>query len=109
MARNKETSMLIEDRLLRMAPEDVIHIGGVIETLMDSEAGKLLIALLNGRIAMEARAKDTNVSSDKRMGRIEMCQTLLDDLEQYIMDRNKLLLERVKEKPKVTQQDGPSY
>lgn len=109
MARNKAESMAIEDRLARRSPDDVIYIGGVIESFLDSEAGKLVQALLNGRIAFEARAtKDPNTSSDKRMGRIEMCQMLIDDFDQYLEDRYKMIVEIRKEKPKPEPlTDGP--
>lgn len=100
--------MAIEDRLARGNADDIIHIGGVMEGFLDTEAGKLVQALLRGRQSKESKARTgAETPAERRLGRIEMCETLLDDLEQFIVDRNKLLLDIKKERPSKEMHDGP--
>lgn len=104
--------MAIEDRLARRGPEDLLYIGGLIEELLDSETGRVIQALLNGRIAIEAGIKaNLNIPAERRLGRIEMCQMLLEDFEQFIQDRHKLIVEmkRVRPQEETVMQDGPTY
>lgn len=88
----------IEERIAacgRGEPSHIIYIGGVIEQALKGEVGAIIKALTAGRIAMElSNNKDGRISSDRLMGRLEMAQTLWSDLENYVLDKDKLLAEK---------------
>lgn len=88
--------MTIEERIQRRAPEDIIHIGQLAENVLKSEMGVLLYALTSGRIATEA-SNNSNLNAERILGRIQGYQRLMNDLEQYVIDKNKLLQERQEE------------
>jgi hypothetical protein len=82
--------MTIQERLARRSPEDVIYLGDVVEKhYVQSEFGDILEALLNGRVMDEALRQQV-IPADRVLGRIEMAAKLKQDLEQYVIDRDKM-------------------
>lgn len=83
--------MNIKERLARREQQDIIHMGQVVEVALDGEFGEILEVLMNGRISREAQeSRGGRLSADRHLGRIEMCEILMDDLNQFIADKAKL-------------------
>lgn len=98
--------MTIEERIKRHEREDIIYIGQLAEQILASEMGSLLYALTSGRIATEASTAHQVGSAERVLGRIEAYQKLVNDLEQYVVDKDKLL--QVHREEEVTNQDYAS-
>jgi hypothetical protein len=94
--KSKDTysKTLIEDRLAgcgRNEVEHIIYVGELVEKAIKSEFGAILKALTAGRVSTELNAnKSGSLSSDRVLGRIEMANNLWDDLEQFVLDKDKL-------------------
>ncbi len=88
--------MRIKEALIRKDTSDIVYIGEVAQKMYESEAGELLRALLNGYIGEEAirHKEDEKTSADRVLGRIEMCQTILDDIE-FMIDQARKLKEPI--------------
>lgn len=100
--------MRIEERLARRAPEDIIHIGGIIEHTMKGEFWSILKMLgVSLKVDEIERAKNgigVPISSERVLGRIEAHQTMLDALEAIVIQRNEL--QKPVESKKQTADDG---
>lgn len=94
-AKDSVTDLAIEDRITRSSKGDtdsIVHIGEVVEKLLVGEAGAILKALTVGRISMELdSAKVSGKTSDFHLGRLSMANDLWNDLEQYVLDKDKVL------------------
>lgn len=83
----------IEERLAgasRNEASHIIYLGELVERTLRSEFGAVLKALTAGRISMELSTRDSTISSDRRIGRLEMANELWTDLEQYVIDKDKV-------------------
>ena len=83
--------MTIKERMIRRTPEDIVHIGDLVERHFQGEFGEVLEALTNGRVQEEALRERGNLSADRILGRIEMAARLAQDLEQFIIDRDSMI------------------
>ncbi len=86
----------IEDRLIGCARGDgdhIIYVGQLVERVLKSEFGSVLKALTVGKVSNELKiSKATKgADSDRILGRLEMADSLWDDLEQYVLDKEKLV------------------
>lgn len=83
----------IEDRLALAGAGDlkeIVYIGALVEKALMGEFGSVLRALLRGRQAMElgeSRAMP-KVSAERYLGRIDSLERILEDLEQYVLDKD---------------------
>lgn len=85
--------MTIKERLVRRSQEDIIEIGHILERFYSSDAGDVLRAIINGRIARESRVHEdgrTQLDPARILGRIEAWQMLIDDIETAIQDKDSL-------------------
>ncbi len=86
----------IEERLASAGRGDVsaiIHLRDLVERTLKGEFGAILKALTVGRTSRElAENRDGKLSSDRVLGRIEMAELLWNDLEQYVIDGDSLLV-----------------
>lgn len=81
----------IEECLVRGETQDIIYIGEVAERLYNGEGGFLLRALTNGQISEEAEVKQKDdLPADRRLGRIEAYQNMINLIEQAIEDGNSM-------------------
>lgn len=90
-----EKKFEIEERLIKCAQkelEHIIYVGQLVERVLQSEFGAVLKALTAGRVSQEiASNKDNRLSSDRVLGRIEMADSLWNDLEQFVADKDKFM------------------
>lgn len=106
--KQKKTSVElgIEERLEGCSRNDaahIIYVGELVERILKSEFGAVLKALTAGRISTELSTRDATVSSDRRIGRLEMANDLWNDLEQFVLDKDKIIQdELLKEMPVTT-------
>jgi hypothetical protein len=93
-SKDTHSSMQIEERLAgcgRHEAEHIIYVGELVERAIKGEFGAILKALTAGRVSTELNAnKAGGLSSDRVLGRIEMANNLWDDLEQFVLDKDKL-------------------
>jgi hypothetical protein len=86
--------MSIEDRLTaasRNDPDAVIYVGQLVERVLRGEFGAIIKALTAGRISTElSQARGSMTTSDRILGRLEMAENLWNDLEQFVLDKDKL-------------------
>jgi hypothetical protein len=77
--------MKIEQRLVRMNEEDVIEIGSALEKFYNGSAGTIIRAMVNA-ITLEqfTAVEDNKTSSDKRLGRAEGVNMLINRIEMAI-------------------------
>lgn len=80
----------IEERMIRRNMEDIEYLGDLVEQHYSGEFGKVLTALTQGRVMEEALRTKNGESPDRILGRIEMAAKLTQDLEQFIVDRDRL-------------------
>ena len=81
----------IEERLAgcsRHEAQHIVYVGDLVEKVLRSEFGAVLKALTAGRISTELATRDSSISSDRRIGRLEMANDLWQDLEQFVLDRD---------------------
>lgn len=81
----------IEERLAgcsRHEAQHIIYVGDLVERVLKSEFGAVLKALTAGRISSELSTRDSAVSSERRIGRLEMANDLWQDLEQFVLDKD---------------------
>lgn len=92
MKKKKDEVVDIETRMLRRSPSDIIYLGDIVEKyFINTELNPILTALTQGRISKEAKeAKRGVVNAERILGRIEMADQLVDDLTQYVYDRNEM-------------------
>jgi len=83
------------DELLTMAASgdlnQIIYIGRLVEETLKGEFGSVLRALLRGRAAAdlsESRIHGCTLSSDRYLGRLDAYERILQDLEQYVLDKD---------------------
>lgn len=93
-SKDNHSSVIIEERLAgcgRHETEHIIYVGELVERAIKGEFGAILKALTAGRVSTELNAnKNGALSSDRILGRIEMANNLWDDLEQFVLDKDKL-------------------
>ena len=93
--RTNKHLKIIEERLLLCAKGDhdsTIYIGELVERCLTGEIGAVLKALTAGRTAIEIqRNRDSKLSAERVLGRIEMADLLWNDLEQYVADKDAIL------------------
>lgn len=85
--------MRIKEALVRRDNDSKIMIGSAVERSMNGQFGEVFRAYINGVITAEIEASKFSpgqISSDRRLGRIEGYQTVLLDLEQMIEDKKDL-------------------
>lgn len=96
-AKKTKHDVAIEERLIGCSKKEASHIhyiGDLVERILQGEFGAVIKALTAGRISQELHsAKHSGLSSDRVLGRIEMAENLWNDLEQFVLDRDKLALE----------------
>lgn len=85
--------MTIEERMIRREPEDLMAIGQVLESFYNSDAGAVLRAIVNGRVAKEAKIHrdGSRVKPGRALGRIEAYQQIIDDVEVAIAEYHDLI------------------
>ena len=85
--------MTIQERLKRREVSDIIYIGSLVERVCFKEDAKptefleLLKALTEGRAEQEA-LMSKEINADRILGRIEMAYKLVNDLEQFVADKD---------------------
>jgi len=86
--------MKIEERLIRRSPEDILHIGMIIENVMKGDFWTILNLLSASLRIEEIERSKTGIgqplSSDRVLGRIEAYQSLIDSLEAITIQMNEL-------------------
>lgn len=84
----------IEDVLIGCSKHDkndIIFLGNLVESTLKSEFGAVLKALTAGRVSEELMLqKSSHKSSDYHIGRLSAFNDLWGDLEQYVLDKEKL-------------------
>lgn len=97
VGKQKETpiQLSIEDRLAgcgRNEPDHIIYVGQLVERVLQGEFGAIIKALTAGRISTElGQSRQSVTSSDRILGRLEMAENLWNDLEQFVLDKDKLI------------------
>lgn len=85
-----------EQLLIQAASGDksaIVKLGELVETHMKSSFGIILKALTVGKIAEQLEQNfDGRLSSDRILGRCEMANNLWNSLEDYVADKDRLLL-----------------
>ena len=88
------SQVAIEEKLAscgRGELENIVFVGELVEKTLKSDFGAILKALTAGRISMELQSnKDGKLSSERLIGRLEMAEQLWNDLEQYVLDKDRL-------------------
>lgn len=101
------TKLPIEERLAgcgRQEVEHIVYVGELVEKVLNSEFGAVLKALTTGRISYELTLnRESTVSPDRILGRLEMADLLWKDLEQYVIDKDAV------QRPIISQPETPSY
>jgi len=91
---DSQVQLSIEDLIAaagRNEPDAVIRLGQIVETTLKSQFGAIIKALTAGRISTElGGARASHTSSDRILGRLEMAENLWNDLEQFVLDKDKL-------------------
>ncbi len=90
--------MNIEERIVRHTQEDIIEIGMALEGFYNSSAGTVVRAMANA-ITHEQfiNTEDNITSSDKRLGRAEGVNLLINRIEIAIEDMQRLIIETKEE------------
>ena len=84
----------IAERMIRRQPADLIYIGDLVEKHCFLGEGKpseflqLLKALTEGRAEQEVLATPNGVSAETILGRVQMAFKLVNDLQQFVIDRD---------------------
>lgn len=86
--------MRIEERLLRRSPDDVVYIGGIIQSAMRGEFWTVL-TMMSASLKVEEIEKSKNgvgqpISADRVLGRIEAYETLITSLEAVAQQKEEL-------------------
>lgn len=93
-AKKTKQDKAIEERLsacARHEAQHIIYVGELVERTLKGEFGAVLKALTAGRVSQELQAaKVSGISSDRVLGRLEMAENLWNDLEQFVLDKDKL-------------------
>lgn len=99
--RKSAQDIAIEERLSACARKDrdeIIYVGNLVERTLKGEFGAVIKALTAGRIAMELdHKKSSGLSSDWHLGRASMGNDLWSDLEQFVHDKDAVLMVTRKE------------
>lgn len=92
--------MTFEEKLRRNDPSDQIEIGQIIDVALKGNFGDLLRCIIAGIIAeeLENGRRDTTLSADRTLGRIESLDKLTERLDQCVDIKNQLLAEKMAEK-----------
>ncbi|MBX4189760.1 hypothetical protein KW791_00460 [Candidatus Parcubacteria bacterium] len=104
--RNKTSTvdMAIEERLAsagRRERHSIIYLGELVERHLRGEIGAILKALTAGRISTElGKSSVSGVSAERVLGRLEMAESLWNDLEQFVHDKDKLISQEIESIPK---------
>lgn len=100
----------IDDRLANAARgelKEVIYIGQIVEDQLKGEFGSILRALLRGRSAAELAESrvHTAMTSDRFLGRLDAYDKILQDLEQYVIDKDNAAIRLIESKVSKDQKD----
>ena len=85
--------MKISERLQRRSNDDIIYIGSLVEKHCfkngneSTEFLELIKALTEGRAEQEALMNKPDQSAQRILGRIEMAYRLINDLNQFVIDK----------------------
>lgn len=83
--------MQISDRIVRREIEDRVEIGIRLEDFYNSDAGTVIRAMINARISEQfSNPEDAKTSADRKLGRAEGLQMLINDIELAIQDMKQL-------------------
>jgi hypothetical protein len=83
---------------------EIVYIGELVERVLKGEFGSVLRALLKGRSAMElaeSRIK-SDINPDRYLGRLDAYERILEDLEQYVIDKDNASSKIIKDSEKNT-------
>lgn len=70
-------------------PSSIIEIGKMVEDFLKSPIAIIIESLTNGRKSFELeQSRNSSLSSDRFIGRLEMSDLLWKDLEQYVLDKD---------------------
>ena len=104
--KQSTTDLAIEERLAacgRGESDHIIYIGMLVENLLKSETGAIIKALTAGRTSSEIRSNMSGkLSSERVLGRIEAYENLWNDLEQFVLDKDRLTEPITKTEPEET-------
>jgi hypothetical protein len=82
----------IHERLVGCAngdPGSIVEIGNLVENFLKSPMAVVLESLTVGRRSMEIeQSRQSQMSSDRFLGRIEMADLIWKDLEQFVHDKD---------------------
>lgn len=86
----------IEERIVgagRGELKEIVYVGDIVETTLKTEFGVILRALLKGRAALElAESRNkAEFSPDRFLGRLDAYEKIMQDLEQYVIDKDNAL------------------
>ena len=86
-----ETIMTIEERIVRNNQEDVIWIGMALDSFYNSDAGTIFRAMANAITHEQFINTDDHVTpADKKLGRAEGVNLIIERIERAIEDMNRL-------------------
>lgn len=87
----------ITEALIKKDTQDIVYIGEIAQRLYGGQHGELLRAIIQGHIQAEAKNNEyvENISDSKVLGRIQAYQTIIDDIELMISQKDKLVNEPV--------------
>jgi hypothetical protein len=87
----------IEERIAgagRGSIQEIVYLGELVENTLKGEFGAIIKCLTAGRVSEELnKSKDGKLSADRILGRLEMAESLWNDLEQFVLDKDRLLAE----------------
>lgn len=96
--KRSQTDIAIEERIAgcgRKESEHIIYVGELVERMLKGEFGAVLKALTAGRVSAELSSnRDGKLSADRILGRLEMADGLMADLEQFVIDKDSQLQPR---------------
>jgi len=83
--------MRIEERLQRSDDSDIVIMGDLIHQGLNSEFGRLLLAMINNFKSMEIQKSiASKESSEKVLGRLEAYESILGDLKGMIVEKERI-------------------
>lgn len=95
MHPNESIELSIEDRLSgcgRRESDAIIYVGTLVENVLRGEFGAIIKALTVGRVSTELKNnREGKLNTERLVGRLEAYDTLWEDLEQFVLDKDSLL------------------
>jgi len=87
--------MKLDEMMRRNEPQDQIELGLILEGPLKSQFGELLRCIINGIQAeqlAESSARDSKLTSDRALGRIEGLNMLTDRLDLIVAIKDELVI-----------------